>query len=240
VPRRFTGKLMIQQNDKNESHLIKENTKDTLRDKVYNYLKKEMENGNLYPGNAVSVKEICTKLKISTQPVRDAIIRLEAEGFLNIYPRSRVVINALDINEIKNLYEVIGALEICLLESSFEKFSDIDIVSMKNLNQEMRKAIENGDYIAFSKPHWDFHNLLIDLSDNYIVKRVIKPMKFRLWNAPRRRFHKEWEMMCCDEHEQIVEAIKERNLRRALRVIKKTHWSFKYNEDYVRWVYCYA
>jgi DNA-binding GntR family transcriptional regulator len=216
---------------------MKENTKDTLRKNVYNYLKKEMENGKLAPGNAVSVKEICAKLQISTQPVRDAIIRLEAEGFVNIYPRSRVIIRSLDINEIQYLYEVIGALEITLLESSFEKFSDINIVSMKNLNQEMRKAIENGDYIAFSKPHWDFHNLLIELSDNYIAKRVIKPMKLRLWNSPRRRFHKKWEMMCCDEHELITEAIKERNFLKALRVIKQAHWSFKYNEEYVRWVY---
>jgi len=108
---------------------------------------------------------------------------------------------------------------------------------MKNLNQEMRKAIENGDYIAFSKPHWDFHNLLIDLSDNYIAKKVIKPMKLRLWNSPRRRFHKKWEMMSCNEHEQITEAIKKRNFLEALRVIKQAHWSFKYNEEYVRWVY---
>lgn len=218
----------------------KEFTKETLRKRVYNHIRKEMENGNLAPGNAVSLKEVCTKLQISTQPVRDALIRLEAEGFVNIYPRSRVIINSLDINEIRYLYEVIGALEIILLETSFEKFKDSDIVSMKKLNQEMRKAIENGDYIAFSKPHWDFHNLFIDFSDNYIAKKIINPMKLRLWNAPRRRFHKTWELMACDEHEQITKSIKSKNLSEALRVIKQSHWNFSYNEEYVRWVYFYT
>ena len=70
----------------------------------------------------------------------------------------------------------------------------------------MKKAVKNGDCIAFSKPHhWDFHNLFIELNDNYIAKKIIKPMKLRLWNAPRRRFHKAWELMACDEHEQIGE-----------------------------------
>jgi DNA-binding GntR family transcriptional regulator len=215
----------------------KEYSKETLRKQVYKHLRKEMANGNLLPGNAVSLKEICEKLHISTQPLRDALIRLEAEGFVSIYPRSRVIIKSLDINEIRYLFEIIGALENVLLESSFDKFKDSDIALMEKLNQEMRKAVENGDYIAFSNPHWDFHNLFIELSDNYIAKKIIKPMKLRLWNAPRRRFHKAWELMACDEHEQITKSIKSRNLSGALRVIKQSHWSFSYNEEYLRWVY---
>jgi len=218
----------------------KEYSKETLRKQVYKHLRKEMANGNLLPGNAVSLKDICEKLHISTQPLRDALIRLEAEGFVSIYPRSRVIIKSLDINEIRYLFEIIGALEMVLLESSFETFKDSDIVSMEKLNQEMRKAVENGDYIAFSKPHWDFHNLFIELSDNYIAKKIINPMKLRLWNAPRRRFHKAWELMACDEHEQITKSIKSRNLSDALRVIKQSHWSFSYNEEYLRWVYFYT
>jgi DNA-binding GntR family transcriptional regulator len=228
---------MIKRNYSENILKKKESSKETLRMRVYKHLRKEMANGNLLPGNAVSLKEICEKLHISTQPLRDALIRLEAEGFVSIYPRSRVIIKLLDINEIRYLFEIICAMEMALLESSYDKFKEPDIVSMEKLNQEMKKAIENGDYIAFSKPHWEFHNLFIELSDNYIAKAIIKPMKVRLWNAPRRRFHKTWELMACDEHEQIAKSIKSRNLSEALRVIKQSHWNFSYNEEYLRWVY---
>jgi len=43
--------------------------------------------------------------------------------------------------------------------------------------------------------------------------------------------------MACDEHEQITNAIKAKNISEALRVIKQLHWNFSYNEKYIRWVY---
>ena len=231
--RKFNEKIMEKNRKLHESP-------ESLRKRVYQHIVKEIANGNLLPGNAISLKEICEKLQISTQPLRDALIRLETEGFVSIYPRSGVIIKPLDINEIRYLYEIIGALEIALLESSFDKFSSLDIASMEKFNQKMKKAVTNGDYIAFSKPHWDFHDLFTEISGNYIAEKIIKPLKLRLWNAPRRRFYKDWEVMACDEHEQITNAIKAKNISEALRVIKQLHWNFSYNEKYIRWVYFYT
>jgi DNA-binding GntR family transcriptional regulator len=210
---------------------------DALRDRVYEYLKNEMERGKLPPGASIKVNGICEKLKISKTPLRDALLRLEAEGLVNIQARSGISISSLEIEDIRFLFETIGAVECALIDSVFHKFNSSHYELLEKLNSEMRSAITRGDYIAYSNPHWDFHNLFVELSGNAVARRIVTPIKHRLWGFPRRRYHQQWELMACDEHELITNAIKENNRTEAIRVIKELHWNFSYNEKYIRWVY---
>lgn len=196
-----------------------------------------MDRGSLLPGASININEMSERLEISKTPLRDALLRLEAEGFVSIRPRSGIVINRLDLEDIKYLYEVIGALEAALIDSIFDQFDAARISTMERLNAVMRSAIENGDYVAYSKPHWDFHEMFVELSGNVFARRIITPIKYRLWDFPRRRYHQEWELMACDEHAQITEAIKAGDRQEAIRVIKELHWNFPYNEKFIRWVY---
>jgi DNA-binding GntR family transcriptional regulator len=210
---------------------------DALRDRVYRYLRDEMERGRLFPGASIKVNRVCEKLQISKTPLRDALLRLEAEGLVTIHPRSGISISSLKLDDIRFLFEAISAVECALLDSIFDKFQSLHYKTMKDLNSEMRSAITRGDYIAYSKPHWKFHNIFVELSGNTVARRIVTPIKYRLWGFPRRRYHKDWELMACDEHEAIAKAIKDKNKAEAIRVIRELHWNFAYNEKYIRWVY---
>ena len=86
------------------------NTK-SLREQVYEYLRDEIQNGNLLPGATINPNEISKQLGISKTPLRDAIIQLEIEGFVTILPRRGVTVKKLTLQEIKDSYEIVGALE---------------------------------------------------------------------------------------------------------------------------------
>jgi DNA-binding GntR family transcriptional regulator len=210
---------------------------DVLRDRVYEYLRSEMEKGNLPPGASIRMNVVCEKLKISKTPLRDAILRLEAEGLVTIQARSGISISSLEIEDIRYLFETICACECVLIDSIFHKFDSSHYALLEKFNSEMRSAINRGDYIGYSKPHWEFHDLFVELGDNKVARRIITPIKHRLWGFPRRRYHQQWELMACEEHESITKAIKEKNKTEAIRVIKELHWNFSYNEQYIRWVY---
>ena len=196
-----------------------------------------MDKGILLPGALINLNEMSERLQVSKTPLRDALLRLEAEGFVSIKPRSGIIINRLELEDIMYLYEVVAAIEAALIDSVFDKFDDSHISLMESLNVAMRTAIESGDYVAYDKPHWDFHCLFTELSRNVFARRIITPIRQRLWDFPRRRYHQQWELMACDEHQQITEAIKNGNRNEALRVVKEFHWNFNYNEKYIRWVY---
>ena len=60
---------------------------DSLRERVYQYLKDAMSAGKLRYGEFLDQDSICETLEVSKTPLRDALIRLEAEGFVTILPR---------------------------------------------------------------------------------------------------------------------------------------------------------
>ncbi|MCG2817221.1 MAG: GntR family transcriptional regulator, partial [Candidatus Aminicenantes bacterium] len=58
----------------------------SLKDQVYDYLRERMKKGELRPGAAINTDETSERLGISKTPLRDALIRLEVEGFVTILP----------------------------------------------------------------------------------------------------------------------------------------------------------
>jgi DNA-binding GntR family transcriptional regulator len=83
----------------------------SLKEQVYEYLRHQMKIGKLRPGAAIDVRATSEKLGVSKTPLRDALIQLEMEGFVKILPRRGVVVNALTIQDIKDIYQIVGALE---------------------------------------------------------------------------------------------------------------------------------
>ncbi len=218
-------------------NVLNPNQTDSLRNRVYEYIHQEMVEGRLLPGASIDLNEMSRKLCVSKTPLRDALIRLEAEGMVSILPRRGIVVNRLELEDIRYLYEVIGAIEASLVTSIFHKFQDIHVARMEELNRQMKSAIMDGDFFAYDHPHWDFHNLFMEQSGNIFARRVITPIKQRLWDFPRQGFSQEWELRCCAEHQQIAEAIKRGDLAETVRIIREVHWSFAYNEKYIRKVY---
>ncbi len=58
----------------------------SLREQVYRYLRDQMHLGNILPGSSLNLNQISQQLGISKTPLRDALIQMESEGFVTIYP----------------------------------------------------------------------------------------------------------------------------------------------------------
>ena len=106
-------------------------------ERVYNHLRDEMHRGVILPGNAIDLAKVSATLEISSTPLRDALIRLEAEGFVTIYPRSKVLVNVLELADFHYLYSVIGALEYTLVLNGLDRYTKAVIEKMRKLNKEM-------------------------------------------------------------------------------------------------------
>ena len=209
----------------------------SLREQVYEYLRGEMHLGRLLPGSFIKLNEISERLGISKTPLRDAIIQLECEGFVTILPRRGVLVNELSIQDVKNILEVVGALEYTVIMSVFDKFDPTKIAEMKRLNDEMISAIHNKAYNNYYKLNIAFHNVFLDLSENTALKRVVMPFKQRLYDFPRRTYIEEWELINCQEHERFIEHIKKGERKRAALLMRDSHWSYEAYEKFIRQFY---
>ena len=212
------------------------NTK-SLREQVYEYLRDEINNRKLLPGATININEISQQLGISKTPLRDAIIQLEIEGFVTILPRRGVTVKKLTLQEVKDSYEIVGALEGSVILNVFDRIGKSHISRLEKLNAKQIKALERKEYDGYYKLNLDFHNVFLDLSENKSLKNIVTPYKQRLYDFPRRGYIKEWELNNLEEHNQFIELIKKKDRLGAAEIIRDVHWSFKVQEKYIRQFY---
>ena len=209
----------------------------SLREQVYDYIREELSRGKLTPGMAINLNEISQELGISKTPLRDALLQLDTEGFVTISPRRGVFVNRLTIEEIRGCYEIIGALEAAALLSVFDNIQPLHIEKMKWLNAALRVALKREDYQAYYQQNLLFHDVFLELSHNASLKRIIMPMKRRLYDFPRRGYIKEWELGNCRDHDRLIDALGKGDRDAAVNVWQNVHWSFDFQEKYIRRFY---
>lgn len=209
----------------------------SLREQVYEYLRNVMNTGELLPGSSINLNTLAQQLGISKTPLRDALIQLETEGFVTIMPRRGVVVKKLTFQEIKNFYEIAGALETAVIVSVFDKLNSSRIAKMKQLNLEMKAAIESENFDAYYRKNLDFHNVFLELSDNEALLKIVMPIKQRLYDFPRLGYIKEWELNNCNEHQQFIELIEKDDCNGAASIMRDVHWSFSVQEKYIKQFY---
>ncbi len=205
----------------------------SLSDQVYDYLRKEMNEGTLVPGSTINIGEIAKKLGISKTPLRDALIHLEIEGFVTILPRRGVKVNELSLADIKNAYDSIGLIEASVVVDGFDRITPAHINELIKLNEAMIRNIENDDFSTLFKDNLAFHQVYLDVSDNDMLMDFIYPIKHRLYDFPRQNYLKEWEMRNSMEHRQFIECLKAEDPAGAARILKDIHWSYEVQKEFI-------
>lgn len=210
----------------------------SLKDQVYDYLREEIRKRNLMPGSAVNMDSTSKKLGISKTPLRDALIQLEMEGFVSILPRKGIYVKSLTLQEIKEYYQVIGALESEALRICFQKIKPAHIQKMRKLIEEMEAAIGKNNFALFNRKNVAFHDIYIDLSGNQWLKQIIDNLKKRLYDfVPHDQWIKEWEQSSIGEHQRLADAVEKGDHDAAVQVIRDVHWSYTVQEKFIKKYY---
>ncbi len=210
----------------------------SLKEQVYEYLRNQLGKGELLPGSSINMDETSQKLGVSRTPLRDALLQLEMEGFVSIFPRRGVVVNHLTLQDIKNYYEIIGALESAALMEGFDRLKPEQIMKMKALNADMRKAIEKDNFNQYYKKNLEFHDIFLGLSENENLVKIVKTLKKRLYDFPRQHgFVKAWEETSIGEHEELVGLIEAGKREQASAHIRDVHWSYSVQEKFLKKYY---
>ena len=216
------------------------NTK-SLKEQVYDFLRVQMQKGELLPGSTIDMEETSRLLGVSKTPLRDALLQLESEGFVTILPRRKILVNGLTIDDIRDYYEVIGALESMALHSAFDRIGEPEVDLMDALNAEMNDAIAKDDFDLYYSKNLLFHDVFLGRSGNETLIRIVTNLKKRLYDFPRRQgFVKEWEQGSIIEHARLIDLIRRREKEAAAAHIRDVHWSYEIQEPFIARYYTKA
>ena len=213
----------------------------SLKEQVYEYLREQLRTGVIKPGSVIDMETTSKLLGVSKTPLRDALLQLEFEGFVTILPRRKIVVNALSLEDIRNYYEIIGALESAAILAAIDNFKEADLKALETLNAEMAEALEKDDFDLYYEKNLKFHNTYLGLCGNANLLRIVNAMKKRLYDFPRQAgFVKEWEEASIGEHAELLRLFRQRSKKEAAAFIRDVHWSFKVQEKFVAKYYAKA
>ncbi|WP_035586531.1 GntR family transcriptional regulator [Hippea jasoniae] len=205
-----------------------------LREQVYEYLKEKINSGDLKKGGIIDLTEISKSLNISKTPLRDALIMLESEGFVEILPRKGVRVKPLTLENIKNIYQMIGWIECGIIMDVQSLITQTHIANMSSYNKLMKEALDSNNFDRYYTFNLMFHDTYLDLSTNKEALRLLTILKQRLYDFPRKKeYVPDWEYNSLKEHDKLIELLNDREFEKAGLFIKDVHWSFEVQKPYI-------
>ncbi|TKB07783.1 GntR family transcriptional regulator [Desulforhopalus sp. IMCC35007] len=203
-----------------------------LREQVYTYLQEQMRVGALEPGAAIKVSKLITELGISRTPLREALLILQEQGFVVIKPQRGVVINAISLGDVKDIYEILGGIESRVFLSVFDKIGQKEITRLEEFNKEIAHAITVNDIARHNLANIQFHDVFLQLSENVRLLKYVGNLKMQLYDFPRRNYGKQWNEQNLDEHRKFLQLIQNGCSLAAADYLRDVHWEFKYPDSF--------
>jgi DNA-binding GntR family transcriptional regulator len=142
-----------------EAGSIKVNHK-SITDSVTEILRRQILSRELAPGQRITQAELAAMVGVSTMPVREALLRLAAEGMVVAESnRSFSVANTTE-SGIRDIYWIHSVLAGELTARAWDHRTDAFVTELKNLNAAYKRAERSNQRDALHNTNWAFHALI--------------------------------------------------------------------------------
>lgn len=190
-------------------------------DKAYEMIKQGILNGRISSKHPISVGSLSSELGVSRTPIRDALQKLETEGFVQIFPNQGVIVKELSSTEATQMYELRIALEGYLLRKGITLFTERDIAFLKELLDRQKEAMENNDPFAFMRFDNEQHLYIHKVYYNPFIFDVLNRMADRIYYGGVQALRLPGRMQATlEEHVRLVEAIEAGDVDKALMALE--------------------
>ncbi len=190
----------------------------TAEEEAYSYLLDAICKGQYRTGDRLIAEDIANDIGMSRMPVREAFRRLAAEGLVTLRPNRGAIVSGLNIEEMREVFEMRSALEGLAIRLAVPKLGERQLARLERLLDEMDDY--RNDSAEWVSRHRVFHEYLCSLAERPRLLRqinalysVIEP-HMRLWLQ-----HVDKPMSAREEHAVILDALRSGDAREAERVL---------------------
>lgn len=181
------------------------------REQVLQHLRAEIVSGRVAPGTLYSVPALSSELKMSTTPVREALLELARVGLVTPLRNRGFRVEAMSLNELDNLFDMRVLLETQALVLVARRGLR-DTAPLVKLADDVRDAVKAEDVRGYLETDRKFHHALVERAGNPLLTRMVMGLRddMRLYGidspAGRKR-----QRESVDEHYQMIQLGEEGN-----------------------------
>ncbi len=200
----------------------------TLSQQVYQHLLGKILSGHLGSGTVLNETDLSRKLAVSRTPVREAIRKLAADGFVEMKTARQAVVRHLQAEEVAHLYEVREALEVKAVELACGKLTAEDFALLDRLTEAAAKLNSPKHQQTCNRLDAELHALIAQRSGNPVLAREIERFR-RLMHLLRDHLIRvpEGLELARRQHVEMIDALKGKKMSQARNAMRNHLQTFR-------------
>lgn len=180
----------------------------TLQQRAYEYLKRRIMNRTLKPGEYFTDSQVTNELHISRTPVRNALHRLEHEGFLINQAGRGWKVYSLSLEDIQEVFDIKVELEGMIARRAAACEDEKKRTTLRNAMRRLKGATAANDHEAWRKADMELHRRIFAMCANERASRIINDLNDQWYRVRIGLIAIEGRMQrSLREHEAFVESI---------------------------------
>jgi DNA-binding GntR family transcriptional regulator len=197
----------------------------TLNDIAYQNIRKRITNLTIRPGEQLIEQRLAEDLGISKSPIREAFRQLEKTGLVHLIPHRGCFVSPLSLKEFREALQFREILEVQCLSIGLPRYSDLDLVEIRKMEQTAEKRFDQGNKEAASEFHRKVHALIVKKAGNSLIEKTYEELlQFTLRRylvLALRQSSSITETWADEHHRALFRAIEKRNVDLAVRALQK-------------------
>jgi DNA-binding GntR family transcriptional regulator len=176
--------------------------------RAYDFAKWAILNAVYPAGEVITVTALAGEIGLSRTPVREALLRLEAEGLVRVEPGRGAVVASFSAQEVEDVLEARILVENYTAARSFENREKF-LPDLLRVHEETKRRRREQDTAGFTAADRLFHEIIVDGADNTVLSEMYRSLRERqtLFTSTMVRGRADRMEAAIAEHERIIEKL---------------------------------
>ena len=150
------------------------------QERTYTVLRDRIHSGAFAPRARLNIDGIARELGVSAIPVREALRRLEAEGWVRFQPNVGAIVAPVDATAWEQQMAAVAILEGAATADAAARLTPADLAKVRKLAAEMEQVAAEGDLARFSRLNRRLHAMIIGRCANVYLVELLEQTSQRL------------------------------------------------------------
>jgi len=180
-------------------------------DHAYESILQSILDGEYAGGERLVIERLARELGVSVVPVREAIRRLEADGYVTFTRNVGATVASIDLDRYPETVEAVAVIEAVALGLAVPHLTATDVRRAREVNDRMRNALTRLDPAQFTRLNRRFHNILYSACPNRHILSILE-REWALLSTTRRSafvFIPERAAESVQEHDDLLDMIED-------------------------------
>lgn len=190
-------------------------------ERVYAYVKQAVLERRYAGGELLTEGELAEAVGVSRTPVREALLRLEVEGLLRLYPKKGALVLPVSAREIVDVVETRLLVEVHAARKAVPLSASV-LSQLEELLERQKQLAEAGDLAEVAVTDRCFHATLVKATGNEILARLYDQLRDRQLRMGVAVMHAHPERIAKNiaEHTEILQALKDGDTEAAVAAVQ--------------------